>query len=197
MLPTSGGAACAQRSANNRAGRRQKREAATTFDRQIPIRTLADWNEPAPGFWEVDFVAHGGDSMQEMFLWSPVTTDVCSGRTKVVPLMAREQFLVFEGLAVIRRQFPVPIRGIGTRYDSAFINEALHRYCQEQHLEFTCSRAHQKNDQARIEQKNGSVIRRFVGYRRLSGLVARQHCPSWHGSTAPSRDCQTLPIPLE
>ena len=87
--------------------------------------------------------------------------------------MAREQSLVVEGLAILRRQFPIPIRGIDTDNDSAYQRNAS-RYCQEQHLEFTRSRAYQKNDQAWIEQKNGSVVRRFVGDRRLSGLVAGQ-----------------------
>jgi Integrase core domain len=156
------------------AGRRRKRKRTTQSGRQIPIRTFADWSEPEPGFLEVDFVSHGGESMQGTFLWSLVATDVCSGWTEAVPLLAREQSLVLEGLAILRRQFPVPIRGIDTDNDSAFINETLRGYCQEQHLEFTRSRAYQKNDQAWIEQKNGSVIRRFVGYRRLSGLVAGQ-----------------------
>jgi hypothetical protein len=101
-------------------------------------------------------------------------TDVCSGWTEVVPLVAREQSLVVEGLEIIRRRFPVPIRGIDSDNDSAFINETLQGYCQAQQIEFTRSRAYQKNDQAWIEQKNGAVIRRFVGYRRLSGLVAGQ-----------------------
>ena len=88
--------------------------------------------------------------------------------------MAREQSLVVEGLEVIRRQLPVPILGIDSDNDSAFINETLQGYCQEQQIEFTRSRPYQKNDQAWIEQKNGSVIRRFVGYRRFSGLIAGQ-----------------------
>ena len=88
--------------------------------------------------------------------------------------MAREQSLVVEGLEVIRRQLPVPILGIDSDNDSAFINETLQGYCQEQKIEFTRSRPYQKNDQAWIEQKNGSVVRRFVGYRRFSGLVAGQ-----------------------
>ena len=142
--------------------------------RRIPIRTFADWGEPDPGFLEVDFVSHGGESMQGTFLWSLVATDVCSGWTEAVPLLAREQSLVCAGLAILRRQFPVPIRGIDTDNDSAFINETLQDYCREERLEFTRSRAYQKNDQAWIEQKNGLVVRRFVGYHRLSGLVAGQ-----------------------
>src|SRR5262245_23648524 len=121
-----------------------------------------------------DGAVHGGSSMQGTFLWSLVATDVCSGWTEVVPLLAREQFLVTEGLEVIRRQFPVPILGIDADNDSAFLNDTLLACCQRQGLEFTRSRAYQKNDQAWIEQKNGAVVRRFVGYDRLAGVVAGQ-----------------------
>jgi hypothetical protein len=156
------------------ASQRKKRKRVTKPSKQIPIRTFADWKNPEPGFLEIDFVSHGGTSMQGVFLWSLVATDVCSGWTEMVPLVAREQSLVVEGLAVLRRQFPMPIRGIDTDNDSAFINETLLAYCQDQKLEFTRSRAYQKNDQAWIEQKNGAVIRRFVGYERLTGLPAGQ-----------------------
>ena len=154
--------------------RRTKRKRVTKFTKQIPVRTFADWKEPAPGFLEIDFVSHGGASMQGVFLWSLVATDVCSGWTEMVALVAREQSLVVEGLEVLRRQFPMPIRGIDSDNDSAFINETLLTYCQQQKIEFTRSRAYQKNDQAWIEQKNGAVIRRFVGYERYTGLIAGQ-----------------------
>jgi hypothetical protein len=72
------------------AGHRRKRKPTTKSSREIPVRTFADWKEPAPGFLEMDFVAHGGDSMQGTFLWSLVTTDVCSGWTEAVVLVARE-----------------------------------------------------------------------------------------------------------
>jgi hypothetical protein len=61
------------------AGQRRRRKSTTKSSRAIPVRTFADWNEPAPGFLEIDFVAHCGDSMQGTFLWSLVATDVCSG----------------------------------------------------------------------------------------------------------------------
>jgi hypothetical protein len=156
------------------ASTRKKRKHATKPSQQVPIRTFADWNEPVPGSLEIDFVAHGGSSMHGTFLWSLAVTDVCSGWTEVVPLLAREQTLVVEGLEVIRRQFPVPVRGIDSDNDSAFINDTLLAYCQQQGLAFTRSRAYQKNDQAWIEQKNGAVVRRFVGYERLAGVVAGQ-----------------------
>ena len=161
-------------SVRSTASTRKKRKMATKPSQQVSVRTFADWNEPAPGYCEIDFVAHCGSSMQGTFLWSLVATDVCSGWTEAVPLLAREQTLVVTGLEIIRHQFPIPLLGIDSDNDSAFLNDTLLAYCQEQHLVFTRSRAYHKNDQAWIEQKNGAVIRRFVGYERFSGVVAGQ-----------------------
>lgn len=76
------------------ASQRKKRKRATKPSKQIPIRMFADWKDPEPGFLEIDFVSHGGASMQGVFLWSLVATDVCSGWTEMVPLVARKQSLV-------------------------------------------------------------------------------------------------------
>ena len=50
-----------------------------------------------------------------------------------------------------------------------FINDTLVDYCRDNEIELTRCRAYKKNDQAWIEQKNGAVIRRMVGYGRLEG----------------------------
>jgi hypothetical protein len=161
-------------SVRNNTSQRKKRRAKTRSSKEIPVRTFADYGDAVPGYLEIDFVSHGGSSMQGVFLWSLVATDVCSGWTEAVALVAREQSLVVEGLEVLRRQFPVPIKGIDSDNDSAFINETLQAYCQQQKWEFTRSRPYHKNDQAWIEQKNGAVVRRFVGYQRHSGIAAGQ-----------------------
>ena len=53
---------------------------------------------------------------------------------------------------------------------------ALMQWCDapEQGIELTSSRAYQRNDQAWVEQKNGMLILRVVGYERLVGLEAAQ-----------------------
>src|SRR5271157_4656610 len=72
-------------SARNNSSRRKKRKTSTKPSRQVPIRTFADWKEPAPGYLEIDFVAHGGSSVEGVFVWSLAATDVCTGWTEVVP----------------------------------------------------------------------------------------------------------------
>ena len=118
-------------------------------------------------------MAHGGGGVSGAFIHSLVATDVCSGWTEAVPLLAREQSLVVEGLEAISNVFPVPVRGIDSDNDSVFINETLVGYCEENEIEFT-RLGRTARTQAWIEQKNGSVIRRFVGHERHSGAVAGQ-----------------------
>lgn len=111
---------------------RKKRRAKTKSSQEIPVRTFADYGDAQPGLLEIDLVSHGGTSLQGVFLWSLVATDVCSGWTEAIPLVAREQSLVVEALEVLHRQFPVPIRGIDSDNDSAFINDTLLVYCLQQ-----------------------------------------------------------------
>src|SRR5207248_882584 len=56
--------------------------------------------------------------------------------------------------------------------DSVFMNETVRDYCKQAGIEFTRCRPYRKNDQAWVEQKNGAVVRRTIGYRRFEGLEA-------------------------
>src|SRR5258708_19247888 len=49
------------------------------------------------------------------------------------------------------------------------MNDVVVPWCHEQKLEVTRSRAYKKNDQAFVEQKNGAVVRRLMGYGRFDG----------------------------
>ena len=154
------------------ASRRLRRRRQQSPGRNIPVRTFADWNAPPPGFLEIDLVVHHGGSWWGSMIHSLVATDICTGWTEAVPLLAREQSLVVAGLEAIGRQLPFPVKGIDSDNDSVFINDTLTQYCAERGIEFTRSRPYRKNDQAWIEQKNGAVVRHFVGHNRYSGSVA-------------------------
>ena len=62
------------------------------------------------------------------------------------------------------------IRGADFDNDSAFMNDVVVPWCRAQKIEVTRSRAYKKNDQAFVEQKNGAVVRRLVGYGRFDGV---------------------------
>ena len=127
---------------------RRKRRRSTTVSKQVSVRTFTDWDGPNPGYLEIDFVVHCGGFMNGSFIHTLVTTDVSSDWTEFIPLIAKEQSLVVEGLNGIFQQIPFPVLGIDSDNDSAFINDTLLTFCQKHHIEFTRSRAYHKNDQA-------------------------------------------------
>lgn len=88
------------------------------------------------------------------------------------PRSGQPQRRVFEALTIIRNRLPFPLLGIDADNDSAFINTNLLAYCRAQRLTFTRSREYRKNDQAHVEERNGAVIRRLIGYERYEGEQA-------------------------
>ena len=138
----------------------------------IPVHVYTPWDEQRPGFVEVDLVAHGGDSAWGEFLFSLNTVDVATGWTETVAIANKGQAAAFAGLLQMRDRVPMPLLGIDSDNGSEFINNHLFRYCETEHITFTRCRPYKKNDQAHIEQKNWSVVRRTVGYDRYESPQA-------------------------
>jgi hypothetical protein len=155
------------------AGRARRRAApSAAIRRSVPVRTFSDWQDPPPGFFEADLVAHSGPVASGSFVQTLVLTDIATGWTECAPLLVREQKLLTEVLTELRKLLPFPLLGFDTDNDSVFMNETVRDYCQETGVAFTRCRPYRKNDQAWVEQKNGAVVRRMVGYRRFEGLQA-------------------------
>jgi len=117
-------------------------------------------------------VAHGGTSVAGSFIQTLTMVDVATGWTECLPLVARDGGLVVEAIKRAQSLFPWLIRGADFDNDSAFMNDIVVPWCRDQKMEVTRSRAYKKNDQALVEQKNGAVVRRLVGYGRFEGVEA-------------------------
>ena len=150
----------------------RRRRSPSALRRSIPVRTFSDWNDPPPGFIEVDLVSHSGPVASGAFIQTLVLTDIATGWTECAPLLVREQTLLVGVLREVRARMPFPLLGFDSDNDSVFINETVRDYCAAAGIAFTRCRPYRKNDQAWVEQKNGSVVRRLVGYRRFEGLEA-------------------------
>lgn len=151
-------------------GRRRRAGFYSAIRREVPIRTFNDWNSPPPGYCEVDMVAHGGTSVAGSFIQTLTMVDVATGWTECLPLVTRDGSLVVEAMRHAQSLFPWLLRGVDFDNDSAFMNDVVVPWCRAQELEVTRSRAYKKNDQAFVEQKNGAVVRRLMGYGRFDGL---------------------------
>ena len=155
-------------------GKRRRVGFYSAIRREVPIRTFNDWADPPPGFCEIDMVAHGGTSVAGSFIQTLTMVDVATGWTECLPLVTREGSLVVEAIKRAQSLFPWIILGADFDNDSAFMNDIVVPWCRAQKIEVTRSRAYKKNDQAFVEQKNGAVVRRLMGYGRFDGIETAQ-----------------------
>lgn len=131
----------------------------------IPIRT-ASWEEKHHGYCELDTVAHCGASAGGEFVNSLDLTDILTQWTEGIAVVGKAEQRIKEGLGEIRKRLPFPLKGIDPDNGSEFINWQLYRYCEKEQIEFTRGRPYKKNDNAHIEQKNWTHVRKVFGYER-------------------------------
>ncbi len=140
----------------------------TLLRKQIPIQTN-QWDETKPGFLEADTVAHCGDSMAGMFIFTLDTVDIATGWTEQRAVWGKGETGVLEQIKDIEKSLPFPLLGFDSDNGSEFLNYHLLRHFSQrkQPVSFTRSRAYHKDDNAHIEQKNWTHIRQWIGYERL------------------------------
>jgi hypothetical protein len=103
--------------------RRRRAFLNTTLRKSISIRTFNDWNNPPPSYFEMDMVAHCGNSVAGIHIHSLVLTHIASGWTEAAALIVREQTLITVTLDEIQSRLPFPMLGLDVDNDSAFINK--------------------------------------------------------------------------
>ena len=139
----------------------------TLLKKAIPVRTYTPWNEEKPGFEEIDLVAHCGQTVEGQYAYTLTSTDIATGWTECLAIANKTQEAVSNAVQELQVRLPFALLGLDSDNGSEFINDTLFRYCRAEKITFTRSRPYRKNDQAHVEQKNWSVVRRTVGYDRL------------------------------
>ena len=132
---------------------------------KIPIK-LTEWDTSVVGYLETDLVCHCGSSTSGEYVNTVSTTEIYSGWWEGEAIMGKSQEYTFQALKEERRRFPFGWKGLDSDNGSEFINEILYKYCHREGLEFTRSRASRKNDNAYIEEKNWTHVRKIFGYLR-------------------------------
>ncbi len=138
----------------------------TLLKTQIPVRTFADWNEKSVGFFEMDLVGHEGGNASGEFSFTLDFVEVHVQWTEQVCVRNKAQIHVFEGIKTIRGRLPFPLLGYDSDSGSELINHQLLRYSIQEKITFTRGRPRKSNDNPFVEEKNNSVVRRWVGYGR-------------------------------
>ena len=143
----------------------------TLLKHHIPIQTER-WSVTTPGFTEIDLVSHSGDCADGEFLYSLNVTDLHTTWVETQAVMGKSQERVRQALETITEALPFALRGIDSDNGSEFINAHLYRYCRRHAIQFTRSRPYKKDDNAHIEQKNWTHVRKRMGYVRYDSAAA-------------------------
>jgi hypothetical protein len=139
----------------------------------IPIRA-EHWHVQQPGWVEIDLVSHSGSSGDGQFLYSLNLTDIFSGWVETAAVLGKGQRGVLAALEQLVARLPFGLRGIDSDNGSEFINAYLLDYCRREHLRFTRGRPYKKEDNAHVEQKNWTHVRKLLGWDRFDSPEARR-----------------------
>lgn len=141
----------------------------------IPVKT-EHWDVTMPGYLEIDLVSHSGASAAGEFLYTLDCVDIASGWVERQAVMGKGQHGIVEALRQIEQRLPFRLRGIDSDNGSEFINAHLFNFCQQrpkdQSVQFTRSRPYKKDDNAHVEQKNWTHVRKLLGWQRYDSAEA-------------------------
>ena len=140
----------------------------TLLRKSIPIKT-DQWDERRPGFLEADTVAHCGDTVAGMFVYTLNLVDIATGWTEQRAVWGKGETGVLEQIKNIEHMLPFPLRGFDCDNGGEFINYHLIKHFGNKvnPVQFTRSRSYRKDDNAHVEQKNWTHVRQWFGYHRL------------------------------
>jgi transposase InsO family protein len=124
------------------------------------------WDVATPGFTEVDLVSHSGNSASGEFAHTLNVTDIHSTWTESRAVLGRGEEAVQRALNEIARVLPFPLLGVDSDNGSEFINWHLKGWCDQRQIQLTRGRPYKKDDNAHIEQKNWTHVRKLMAWDR-------------------------------
>jgi hypothetical protein len=143
----------------------------TLLKHHIPVKTDS-WRVSTPGYAEIDLVSHSGNSGEGEFAYTLNLSDIQSGWTESRALLGKGQEGVRQALEDIQGGLPFVLLGLDSDNGSEFINWHLERWCKQSQIQLTRGRPYKKDDNAHIEQKNWTHVRKLLGWERYDSRAA-------------------------
>lgn len=154
--------------------RQRRRRFEKTRPRAVKIGERRKPNpEGRPGYLRVDSVHQGDlDGIKGLYHINAVDEET---QMQVIFSVAHisERFLL-PVLEALIEGFPFAIQGFHCDNGSEYINHRVAALLSKLHIEHTKCRARQSNDNALVESKNGSIIRKHFGYSHIPAHFAEQ-----------------------
>jgi len=127
------------------------------------------WDNTLIGYGQLDTVVHSGSSLSGNMAYTLNFTEVHFLWIGLRAQMNKGESVTCKSLNHVKdNQLPFPMTGIHPDTGSEFINWYLKKWTDSVNVDFTRSRAGKKNDNMLVEERNGHVVRKIIGYMRIS-----------------------------
>lgn len=133
---------------------------------KIPL-TIHEEGVKTPGYLQSDTVAHCYDDIRGKYAHSLTLTDVHTTWTENRAVWTKDSKGVMAEFLEVERELPFRILGYSSDNGGEVLNDRLIRYLEQKNVRMTRGRAYQKNDNAHVEQKNNTHVRKLFGYDRI------------------------------
>ena len=140
--------------------------------RSIPAGRLPR-HLPDPGHFEVDLVHQAGDTTAGQYVHTLQLIDVTTGWSERVAILGRSYTVMQDAFERLLARLPFPILELHPDNGTEFFNHFLLTYWKQAvpHLSLSRSRPFHKNDNPLVEEKNGSLVRGYLGFARLDTVA--------------------------
>lgn len=132
----------------------------------IPI-FKGPWKDLPPGHGQLDTVAHCGNALLGDFAYTVNYTDAATYWIIPRAQWNKGQDVTVGSMKAIKERLPVAWLGAHPDTGSEFINWVAKRWCEAAHIHLSRSEPGKKNDNMYVEERNGHVVRKYLGYTRL------------------------------
>ena len=143
------------------------------FRDEIPIQGNI-WDIKVPGYMETDTAVMCGGSLLGEFVNTLTMVDIATIWTETRAVFGKGSNAVFDAIRDVEHHLPFHILGYDADNGGEVLNRHLYAYFYTERIikglppiSVTRSRAYQKNDNAHVEQRNDTLVRKYLGYERL------------------------------
>jgi hypothetical protein len=140
--------------------------------RGVPMGRLA-WDLEDPGHFEVDLVHHCGMSTHDVYMFTLQWIDVATGWSERRAVLGRGRVAMEDAFRCLLGRLPFEVLTLHPDNDSAFFNHHMLHFWGDRVPNVTIcrSRPYHKNDNPRVEQKNRTLVRAYLGYDRMDTVA--------------------------
>lgn len=137
----------------------------------IPMLRLP-WHIEEPGHFEADLVHHAGATTSGEYAYTLQLVDVATGWSERRAVLGRSYRVMQDAFRCILARLPFPVRQIHPDNGSEFFSHHMLRFWGDkvQGITLSRSRPYHKNDNPRVEQKNATLVRAYLGHDRLDSV---------------------------